>query len=233
MVGIDQHGHFIKLHQMVRNSDFRIIANPIHGNLLFKFNHHIYSRGVPFHQVQPHQEGGGVLLQVSWLRGHGTCLRFLKSEVGTRLITFQDKYYLYKGDKSFEEEVLTIGWCESAWLAKICLSLLETVDSFLWHLHRWQPSSLPSAIDMNYWLVSFQLLVNTQTSNDSLWFTAEVWKPNNTKGKIHKTTFAIDDHFPSLVWNSFGMVTLNSPAEWGQFCEAVVDTIVKRKMVQI
>ena len=124
------------------------------------------------------------------------CLKFLKFGMGTTLITFQDKYFLYDGDKTIEEKGLTIGGYESAWLADLVMSyLLETVDQSLFDQLKYFGiyrddglaifPGVQSANTINDWLVSFQLAVNEQTGNDYLKFTCLLYtspSPRDQRG---------------------------------------------------
>jgi hypothetical protein len=48
------------------------------------------------------------------------------------LLTFQDHYYIYDGDQSLDEKVLTIGGYESVWLAYLVATyILAEVDKEL------------------------------------------------------------------------------------------------------
>ena len=94
------------------------------------------------------------------------CLRYLKFGMGATLISYQDRFYLYDGDKPIEEKGLTIGGYESAWLADLAMSyLLETVDDGIidqlkyFGIYRDDGlaifEGIKSATDINDWLKAF------------------------------------------------------------------------------
>ena len=141
------------------------------------------------------------------------CLDLIFFGMSNTLISFQDGFYLYDGDKKPEERGLTIGGYESAWLADLVMSyLLEvTYDTLYDPMHFfgvYRDDGLAvfkgkkTTNEIQEWLESFQSDVDDIAGNNFLKFTAVVWDPLNhhSEWDISNTAITVDKSpsFPFL-----------------------------------
>jgi hypothetical protein len=151
------------------------------------------------------------------------CRDLIKFGMSTMLIQFCGVYYLYDGDKEVDDKGLTIGGCESAWLADLAMAfLLEMMDQnvldetmFFGIYHDDGLAVFPGVrmqADVEHWLSTFQKAINNVAGNDKLSFTAEVWTTSkeSTITVRRKVSTKATDQFPFLdmemSWNEEGIL---------------------------
>ena len=119
------------------------------------------------------------------------------------LITFKNKYY--DSNKSLNKRGLTIGSCESAWLADLTMSfLLNTINQSLIeplnYFRIYQDNQLAiipcikSVSEIDNWLTNFQNSVNKQAGNNNL----QLWKPRHNDSKLGNTSIISAPSLPFL-----------------------------------
>jgi hypothetical protein len=127
--------------------------------------------------------------------------------MGNTLITFEDKYFEYDGDRDVNDKGLTIGGYESAWLADLVVAFVlkntaqffnEAVydgiyrdDGLVVFKGNW------SKQEITEWLDNFQAELNKITKYDGLQFTVSIWGAEKEDGTIHeKVTVEPTDYLP-------------------------------------
>ena len=105
------------------------------------------------------------------------------------LISFDGKYYEYRGDGDKNDKGLAIGGYKSAFLANLVASyLLEKSKRFFndtkFHgIYRDDGfvvfNGKKNLVDSNLWLTKFQKEINEITGGEFLQFTMDIWKPGD------------------------------------------------------
>lgn len=141
---------------------------------------------IKFKHVQQAVEFFSGGLSIAEKRTINECLQLIRFGMENTLLTFQDQYYVYDGDRSLDEKGLTIGGYESAWLADLVAAyILEHVEenfseTSFYGMYRDDGfvvfNSKKTKTQIQTWLNNFQLTVDELCDNSFLQFKAVMWQ---------------------------------------------------------
>lgn len=143
--------------------------------------------------------------------------------MGNTLLSFRDNYYEHAGSEDPTKWGLTIGGCESTWLADLVAAwLLHNAESLFRRTHLCDGIHRDDGIiafdwqwlndNIDVWLKNFQFHIDELCGSDDLKFTTSIWRPDKEdKGKAVKYNKFVEivggDKFPfpyldlELFWN--------------------------------
>ena len=159
------------------------------------------------------------------------CIKMIKFHMDSCLISFDGKYYKYKGGEAESDKGLVIGGYESAFLANLVASyLLEETEEYFektkFHgIYRDDGivafNGKLTFAEIQVWLKRFQEKINKITGGTFLNFTIEIWKPcEDDEVKGNKCTKNTEPNFPFLdmemLWSTKGTLYFQAYAKPNQ-----------------
>ena len=174
------------------------------------------------------------------------CLNMIEFGMQSCLITFDSKYFEYRGDGDSTDKGLAIGGYESAFLADLVASFLLEKTNHHFENTKFHGIYRDDGLvifndnkrfdELANWLENFQTDINTLTGGTFLQFTMEVWKPNEViieEEKINKCTKIKTPTFPFLdmkiQWTIHGELSFRAYSKPGQLIQYVDNSSTHRR----